>query len=287
MDVGFLENGTPKDVLKRAARLGFDGVELSFEWGSKCDMERWTDDDTKRARDAMAETGVRILTLACFEPSHLSPDGAARSRAAADMARAIVLAPQLGTDVVTCMAFGDPTVAPEDQVKLFGQVFGEYARQAEDHGVRIGIENWPCTRRAPGVQIGNLAHSPAMFERLFDAVPSRAIGLELDPSHLYWQGADPILAIRQFADRLVYMHAKDTEVFEDTLKRVGIYGSGWWRYRLPGMGALDWDAIARALAEVGYQAGIIIEHEDPVFEGDRFEEGLAIGLKFLRQVLKQ
>jgi sugar phosphate isomerase/epimerase len=286
MNIGFVANGTAEEVLRRAARLGFDGVELCFGWGGPCDLERWAAGDTQRVRDLMAETGTKVLTVGSFGPVHLAPDRAVRERAAADMARAIELAPQLGTNVVTWMAFGDPSLPPEAQVGTFGQVFGEYARRAEDHGVRIGIENWPKVTTKDGIRIGNLAYSPAMFERLFDAVASKAVGLEFDPSHLYWQGADPIQTIRRFADRLVFLHAKDTEVLDDELGWVGMYGSGWWRYRLPGLGDLDWDAFARVLAEVGYRGGIVIEHEDPVFEGDRFEEGLAIGLKFLRQVLK-
>ncbi len=287
MDIGFVASGTPQAVLERAARLGFDGVELCFGWGGPCDLERWAADDTRRLQDVMAKTGARVLTVASFGAHHLSPDRAARERAAAEMARAIALAPQLGTRVVTCMAFGDPALPPEEQVPLFGQVFGEYARRAEDHGVRIGIENWPCVRDEHGLRARNLAYTPAMFARLFDAVPSKAVGLEYDPSHLFWQGADYIGVIRQFADRLVFMHAKDTEVLDERLGQVGIYGHGWWRYRLPGLGQIDWDDVARALAEVGYRTGIVIEHEDPVFEGDRFEEGLSVGLKFLRQALKQ
>jgi sugar phosphate isomerase/epimerase len=286
MNIGYVASGNPAESLRRAAQLGFDGIELCFAWGSPCDLERWTDDDTKRVHDLVAETGAKVLSVASYWARHLSPDQAARERAAAEMARAISLAPQLGTNVVTCMAFGDPTVPPEKQVDLFGQVFGEYARMAEDHGVRIGIENWPGIKMEHGIQIGNLAYSPAMFERLFEAVPSRAVGLEFDPSHLYWQNVDPVSTLRQFADRLVFMHAKDTEVLQDKLRHVGIYGSGWWRYRMPGMGQIAWDSLARTLAEIGYRAGIVIEHEDPVFARERFDEGLSLGLKFLRQVLK-
>lgn len=286
MDIGFVANGKPEDVLDQAARLGFEGVELCFNPGGPCDLEQWTADDTRRLSDLMAAKGVRVLTVGAFWYDHVSPDPAVRERSAAVMAKAIELAPQLGTSVVTCMAFGDPAARPAEQVKLFGQVFGEYARRAEDHGVRIGIENWPGTRYERGIQVRNLAHSPEMFERLFDAVPSTAVGLEYDPSHLLWQGADYVDVIRRFASRMVYMHAKDTEIIDSKLSQVGIYGDGWWRYRLPGLGRVDWDGIARALAEIGYRTGIVIEHEDPVFEGDRFEEGLKIGQRFLKQVLK-
>lgn len=286
MDIGFVANGRPEEVLGRAARLGFDGVELCFGSGGACDLDTWTADDTRRVRDLMAATGAKILTVAAFWDHHLAPDQAARERAAAHMRRAIELAPELGTSVVTCMAFGDPKVKPADQVELFGRVFGEYARWAEDRGVRIGIENWPGVRYEGGIQIGNLAYSTDMFQRLFEAVPSKAVGLEYDPSHLFWQGIDYVGAIRQFADRLVFLHAKDTEIMQDRLGQVGIYGDGWWRYRLPGLGEQDWEAIAGALAQVGYRSGVVIEHEDPLFAGERFEEGLAVGLKFLRQVLK-
>ncbi len=286
MDIGFVANGTPEEVLERAARLGFEGVELCFGPGGPCDLERWAASDTARVQDAMARTGARVLTVAAFWYTHLSPDPAVRERAARAMARAIELAPQLGTNVVTCMAFGDPNRRPQDQVKLFGQVFGEYARRAEDHGVRIGIENYPAVRRDHGLMITNLGSTPELFELLFDAVPSKAVGMEYDPSHYYWQGADYVEVIRRFADRLVFMHAKDTQVFEDRLGQVGIYGDGWWTYRLPGLGEVDWDSVACALAEVGYRSGVVIEHEDALFEGERFEEGLAIGLKFLRQALK-
>jgi sugar phosphate isomerase/epimerase len=97
---------------------------------------------------------------------------------------------------------------------------------------------------------------------------------------------DYVRVIHQFADRMVFMHAKDTEVMKERLGQVSIYGDGWWRYRMPGMGQVNWEAIAQALAEIGYWAGMVIEHEDPVFEGERFEEGLSLGLRFLRRVLK-
>jgi sugar phosphate isomerase/epimerase len=287
MNIGYVAGGaTPVEVLKRAARLGFDGVELGFSWGTPCDLDTWTPDDSKRACDAVAATGAKILAVTTGWANHLAPDPTGREHAFANMVKAIEIAPQLGTNIVTCNAFGDLAQHPESQVRLFGQVFGEYARRAEDAGVRIGIENCPHCHTEHGIQIGNIAYSPALFDMLFDAVPSRAVGLEYDPSHFYWLGVDYVGALRRYADRMVYMHAKDTEVLKDRLGQVSIYGDGWWRYRMPGMGQVDWEQIARALAEIGYRTGVVIEHEDPVFEGERFEEGLSLGLKFLRGVLK-
>ena len=286
MNIGYYASGSLEDVLRRAARSGLDGVELAFSVGSACGLDTWTDADTAKAFDLMAQTGAKVLTVSSYWDVHLSPDVAVRRLASKRMRRAIEVAAALGSNVVTCMAFGDASKRPEEQVDIFGQVFGEYAQWAEKAQVRLGLENWPGLAMDHGIQIRNLAYSPAMFERLFEAVPSKAVGLEFDPSHLVWQGADYVQVIHQFSDRLVYMHAKDTEVFEKQLAQVGMLGSGWWRYRLPGFGKIDWDAIARALAEVGYRGGIIIEHEDPVFAGERFDEGLTLAARFLRQVLK-
>ena len=286
MNIGYYASGSLQDVLRRAARTGLDGVELAFSAGSSCDLDTWTDVDIAKALSLMAETGMKVLTVSSYWDQHMSPDVATRQLASKRMRRAIEVAAALGSNVVTCMAFADATKRPEEQVDIFGQVFGEYAQWAEAAGVRLGLENWPGLVMDHGIQIRNLAYSPAMFERLFAAVPSKAVGLEYDPSHLVWQGADYVGVIHQFADRLVYLHGKDTEVFDEKLAQVGVLGSGWWRYRLPGFGEVDWDAIARALAEVGYTGGIIIEHEDPVFADERFDEGLTLAARFLRQVLK-
>ncbi len=284
MNIGYVASGKPEDVLERASRLGFDGVELAFAWDTPCDLERWTGDDSRRVGDISAQTGVKILSVTTGWANHLAPDRASRERAMRNMRRAIDVAVELGTNVVSCNAFGDPATPPEKQAGLFGQVFGEYARQAEDCGVRIAIENCPHVHTEHGHQIGNVAYSPALFEMLFDAAPSLAIGLEYDPSHFYWLGVDYVQAIRDFSERMVFMHAKDTEIFRERLGKVSIYGAGWWRYRVPGLGQIDWQAIAAALKEIGYRAGMAIEHEDPVYEGERFEEGLSLGLEFLRKL---
>jgi sugar phosphate isomerase/epimerase len=285
MNIGYVAAGKPEDVLSQAARLRFDGVELHFMWDSPCDLEHWTSDDSKRVSDLVAQTGARILSITTGWANHLASDSPSRERAIRIMNRAIEVAPELGTQIVTCNAFGDPATPPEQHVKLFGQVFGAYARRAEDCGVRIGIENCPHVHTEHGIQIGNVVYSPELFEMFFDAVPSTAVGLEYDPSHFYWLGIDYLQVIRDFAERMVYVHAKDTEILAERLARVGIYGQGWWRYRMPGLGQIDWQAIANNLREIGYDAGMVIEHEDPVYEGERFEEGLSLGLSYLRQLV--
>jgi sugar phosphate isomerase/epimerase len=121
---------------------------------------------------------------------------------------------------------------------------------------------------------------------MFEAVPSDALGLEFDPSHLVWQQIDYLDALYHFRDRIYHVHAKDTEIVPSVLAKVGIFGSGWWRYRIPGLGIVDWSAFLSALYEIGYDGGVAIEHEDPVFTGERFEMGLVLGYNTLAPLIQ-
>jgi sugar phosphate isomerase/epimerase len=120
-----------------------------------------------------------------------------------------------------------------------------------------------------------MAFSPEIWKAMFDAVPSRALGLEIDPSHLVFLGIDYIQAILDFGDRIVHFHAKDIDIDERKRGVLGFYGqafgplqgfgNGWWRFRAPGWGVIDWHRVISALTEVGYEGNIDIEHEDEVF----------------------
>jgi sugar phosphate isomerase/epimerase len=122
---------------------------------------------------------------------------------------------------------------------------------------------------------------------MFERVPSPALGLEFDPSHLVWQGIDYMQALRDFKDKVYHSHAKDTEMLEDNVRREGILGihHNCWRYRIPGYGVINWARYISGLIEIGYDGGIAIEHEDPVFSGPRFEEGLVRGFYVLNPLI--
>jgi len=196
------------------------------------------------------------------------------------------------TDIITTNAWGNKDLKPADNIPIFAEVYTPIAKMAEEMGVRIAFENCPHYLGYP-LTIGNISFSPEMWELMFEAVPSRALGLEFDPSHLFWQGIDYIGALRKFGDRVYAMHAKDTEICEDMKKKCGILGkqlgavsiwdSGWWRYRIPGWGKIDWQEIYRVLYDLKYDGPIMIEHEDPVFDGELRPQGLKMGLKYLRK----
>ncbi|HET6384120.1 MAG TPA: sugar phosphate isomerase/epimerase [Armatimonadota bacterium] len=275
MKLGFC---TPfnEERISFASSATFDGIELVLAPGTPLDPASVTDDEIQQARDLFEEEGVEVLTVFHSE-DYAAPKQANAAAARKHLQRAMDVAESLNTPTICCNAW----VAGADdaeRLKSYREIFGEFAKIAEDRGFRIGIENCPHGKR-------NIAWSPAMWERMFEAVPSEAIGLEFDPSHLVWEGIDPILALREFSSRVFAFHAKDTEVRGDVLRREGILGDGWWRYRIPGWGEVDWKGIFSALADANYDGDIIIEHEDPVFADERFEEGLSLGLRHLRKYM--
>jgi sugar phosphate isomerase/epimerase len=126
-----------------------------------------------------------------------------------------------------------------------------------------------------------------------------SLGLELnfDPSHLLWLGIDPVNAVRPYIDHVAHVQAKDIELFAGPRDRYGFFGkavdredpwdTGWWRYRIPGLGQVDWVRLVDALYEGGYDGTVSVEHEDPVWGGDpdRVRTGLEIAHRTLRPLI--
>jgi sugar phosphate isomerase/epimerase len=173
----------------------------------------------------------------------------------------------------------------DDNIALYKEVFTPIAAHAEEKGVRLAFENWPRNGTM-------LAITPELWDGMFNAVPSKAIGLCYDPSHLLWLGIDHIQPIWDFRDRIYHAHAKDTEILPAGMDRYGIYGRqlsttdarNWWRYRLPGYGAVDWTRYLDTLYQVGYDGILSVEHEDPVWEST--PELALRGLQLARQFLQ-
>ena len=152
--------------------------------------------------------------------------------------------------------------------------------------MKIAFENWPGLQGTfPPIRTGNFGFAPDVWEQMFNRVDSEYIGLEYDPSHLVWQSVDWAAALKTFMGKINHVHAKDTEVFADRLAKSGFFSGGWWRYRLPGYGVVDWHKLTSMLKEGGYDGGICVEHEDAVFSGDRREEGLAKACAYLRALV--
>lgn len=179
----------------------------------------------------------------------------------------------------------DPTITLAQNFDRFVTTWGPVVAAADRFGIRIALEPWFAWG-------SNLCYSPEMFRRVFAAFGSRALGLCYDPSHFVWMGIDHLRVLREFAPRIYHVHAKDTEIIADGLYEYGVLGqifreqrpaSGWWRYRLPGYGVVNWRQVLAALCEHGYDGAVSIEHEDPIYEGseEKARRGLILAQRYL------
>jgi sugar phosphate isomerase/epimerase len=176
----------------------------------------------------------------------------------------------------------------DENIAIYRDVFTPLAAYAEKKNVKLAFENWPRNGTM-------LATTPEMWDAMFNAVPSPAIGLCYDPSHFVWQGIEYIQPIWDFKDRIYHAHAKDTEILLHGRNRYGIYGrllgdttpANWWRYRLPGYGVVDWRKYIDTLYQVGYDDVLSVEHEDREWASTQEValKGLKLTLEFLKPML--
>ena len=135
----------------------------------------------------------------------------------------------------------------------------------------------------------NLATSPAIWRRMFEAIPSPSFGLNFDPSHFIWQQIDYLSPLTEFRDRLIHIHAKDARIDQSALDFNGVlsYPNLWHTPKLPGMGDVRWGAFFAALSDAGYDGHVAIEVEDKAFEGslEKRKESLIISRRFLLQFM--
>ncbi len=268
-----------------AAQAGYEGVVITPgpDFNPKL-SDSAIDQILSTARSA----GIRIISFEYFEPNHTHPDAGKRAAAQADFIRALELCHRLGCKFVGTFSGGRPNAKMEDQAAAFADVFNEkYLPVCERLNVSMGWENYPTEV--------NFATTPAAMQAVFDRVPSKRLGLEFDPSHFVRQYIDPVAAAWQFKDRILAVHAKDTEITQHVLQQVGIAGEGWWRYRIPGQGIVNWAAFLTVLLQARFNGGIAVEHEDEFWDAPDTEhlagfpqqrkDGFILARRFLEQYL--
>ena len=285
MKLGLLTAAFPtlslEEVADWASSSGFDALEIACwpaagaerrRYAGVChiDVDSLDDADVRRVRELMEVRKLTISSLAYY-PNPLDPDSTQRGQAQGHLRKVIEAASRLGVKLVG-------TFIGRDQSKPMEAAFAEVLEQwppivqfAAARGVRIAIENCPMIFSAdewPGGR--NLAYSPAIWRRLFEAMPGDTVGLNLDPSHLVWQHIDITRAVREFAGRIYHVHAKDLEIDRDGLYENGVMslGMGWQVPRMPGLGEVPWNRFIAALIRAGYDGVVSVEHEDRAFEGD-------------------
>jgi sugar phosphate isomerase/epimerase len=272
MKLGFYTN-YDKDTVSFAHKVGFRSMELSAWPDSILNADHTSDRRISEVKDDLKKHDIEISALGYY-PNYLDPDKRKAEEACRYLYKVFDLANRMEVDVVCTFVGRDPHKSIKENIPLFEDVFSRFCDEAEDRNLRIAIENCPMMDRFY-LHGENIAISPEVWDEMYRVVPSKALGIELDPSHMVWQGIDYIQSIYDYGDRIYHIHAKDMEINRRVLKRVGIIGQafgdiiglghGWWRARLPGWGEIDWPKFITALIEVNYQGNVDIEHEDDVF----------------------
>ena len=234
-------------------------------------------------KEMLAEYHVKISAFGCFL-NYLDPHPKIRTRNFTELENMIEVAHGLNVDCVTCFVGQNNLMDYDQNVALFKEEWLPRIELAAKKNVKIAIENCPAKGKY-GLGGGNLMTSPAIWGELFQLTPKN-FGLNLDPSHLYWQMVDPVLVVDEFADRIFHVHIKDTQIFKDRRDFAGIYGNDTYVYRLPGRGELNWKAFLGALRENKYQGTLSIEHEDPEYSQsqEKRKEGLLISKHYLESL---
>ncbi len=231
------------------------------------------------------QRGVSISALGYY-PNPLDADPIVSKRAVDHFKQVILAAEKLGLKNANTFVGRDWTKTVDENWPRFLKVWKPIITFAEDHGIKIGIENCPMSFSRdewPGGK--NLATSPVIWRRMFNDISSKNFGLNYDPSHFVLQRMDPLSPLREFKEKLFHMHAKDMQVHPEKLNEVGIFAFPklWHTPRIPGFGDIDWGKLLAVLYEIQYQGCLCIEVEDDSF--GKTLEGRQGALKVARNVL--
>jgi len=294
-----------EEALDRVVAAGVSAVEIGtggYPGSHHCPVDELLESESKRQEymEAITSRGLIISAFSChYEP--LSPNKELAKESDEIFRKSVRLANLMEVPVVNAFA-GLPAGAPGDTrpnwitcpwppyfLEMLDYQWNEVAipywkeagKFAEDHGVKVALEMHP----------GQLVYNVDTLLRLRDAV-GPVIGCNFDPSHLFWNGVDPVAAIRKLGDAIFHVHGKD--VYVDPLN-VSVNGCNdnkpydriaerSWTFRTIGYGhdAKTWKDIMSAFRLIGYDYVISIEHEDALMST---EEGLAKAVATLKEAV--
>jgi sugar phosphate isomerase/epimerase len=301
MQLGFLTACLPKRSLEEIAAWAsahdFQALEVAA-WPALGERPFTASHVDVAALDADAvlatfeRHGLTLSSLAYYD-NNLHPDPDERRMVHDHVLACIDAAAALGCPTVGTFVGRHPGRTVRENLAEAEEAFKPLVDRAGERDVKIIVENCVMEGWHPDGYPGNLAYSPELWEWMFEL----GLHLNFDPSHLVWIGIDPVAAVRPYVDHIPHAQAKDVELFPPHRNRYGVFGKavvrddpwdvGWWRYRVPGLGEVDWVRLIDALYEGGFDGVLSVEHEDPVWGGseERVEAGLEVAHRTLRPLI--
>ncbi len=293
-----------EDVVKKLKALRIDTVELgtgNYPGDPHCKLSMLENNtQLSEFKKKLDDQGVSISALSCHGNA-LHPNAEHAKRDHEVSRKTILLAEKLGVPVVIDFSGcpGDSPHAkwpnwvtcpwPPDYLEVLkwqwddvvAPYWSRHGKFAADHGVKIAVEMHP----------GFVAYSPETMLKL-RAIGGASVGCNYDPSHMFWQGIDPIAAIRVLGDCIFHVHAKDTQIYERNLPLTGVLDTKpytdernrAWIFRTCGYGHGEdwWREFVSTLRMFGYDYVLSIEHEDSLMSP---EEGLTKAAAFLNGIV--
>ncbi len=285
--LGTLGQYTPANV-EFAKSQGFTNMILSGGRHSQLDAMTITDAKIEEVKQTLAKANMHVSALQ-IDGSHIDPNPERRAATNEYFVKAIEMAGKLNIRHIGTNSGKDPSKTFQEQVDEIVRVYTEkYFPACQRNNVRILWEGYPGSP--------NIATSPVGFDALFKGFGnSPYVGLQFDPSHLVRQFMDPIQTARDFVDKIYDVHLKDTEIMWPILRAGGINPvnkAEWWRYRIPGMGSINWREFFTVLQDVGYTGAMSIEQEDALYGADEnpgpdFSKQFQIGFIMAKRYLSQ
>jgi sugar phosphate isomerase/epimerase len=284
LDLGFvsaiLGEKSLEEVILFAGQNGFKCVEVMcwpsnngdtrrYAGVSHIDVDNLTPERVAGIKNLLHENQIYISALGYY-PNALDEDEQMAEFFRDHIVKVISAAALLEIPVVNTFIGRNPKKNIEDNLALYKLHWPRIVKHAEACNIKIGIENCPMfftNDEWPGGK--NLATSPAIWDRMFELIPSKALGLNYDPSHMIWQQMDEISPILDYKLKLHHIHLKDAKIYKEKLDKVGIMANPleYHSPKIPGRGDIKWKGFFDALAEVKYSGPVVIEVEDKDFEG--------------------
>lgn len=298
LDSAILPDLIYEEVIEYAGANQFTCVELMcwpkgkaerrYAGVSHIDVDTLDDAEAHRILEFAESHGVSISSLGYY-PNPLDPDPDKSRTYIAHIRKLILASEKLGIGLVTTFIGKDPKKTIDENFVKFLEIWKPVIAFAEEHSVRIGIENCPMYFTMDEWPGGlNLASSPAIWRRMFAEIPSPYFGLNYDPSHMVLQFMDYIKPIYEFRDRIFHVHFKDIKIFRGKLDDVGSIMAPTLEYsspKIPGHGDIDWGKFVSALMDIRYDGPAVIEIEDKAYEDslDSRKKAILQSRNFLNQ----
>jgi sugar phosphate isomerase/epimerase len=258
----------------RDLELGTGG----FSPAPHCSVDRLSSDSSE-ARAWLDRIETRGFRVAALNANGNPLENPGHDRA---LRTTIELAATVGLDTVACMSGGRPELSGG---AWFPGVEGAVERYWRERVLpywteisALANDARPSLRLCLELEPGSAAYNVSTVERLLEVAPN--IAVNVDPSHFFWQGIDPLAATAQLGARIGFAHGKDTMLDEGRVALDGVLDRSAWRYASVGYGhpAGWWTAFVSALQEAGYDEVVSVEHEDDAVAP---EDGIATSARAL------